>query len=306
MLKSSEDIALAFFESLIIEPKGINNYREVFFGGVEESFTSTYRCDEDSDVIHVNDFDDLGNSIKNQFSFKDFLENHLEREKKLSKTFIKLRASKILTQLKVDKTFFYYIENTLIELNQESNTIDYLSINTTVVEIMIFYHFRYNKYHTFCKEYLETLSVYQKITRSNKAIRSFKWREKNKKIEIEYLYNSLINANPPLINSSFETFYKAFTNQKLEENETIKWLCKSAKNKKVISKVSLVALLKKLFDEKYIVSDLNDFNKTVENLFCTPNGVHLKDIKGTKQEKFNNPSRIQEIQAILDGLSKIA
>jgi len=304
MLKSSEDIPLAFFEYLITTPSGVNEFRAVFFGGVEESFISTYRCDED--VVYINEKDKYDSAIKIKNSFKDFLENQLEREKKLSKNFIKLRASKILTQLKVDKTFFNYIENTLIELNQKSNTIDYLSINTTVVEIMVFYHFRYSKYHNFSKEYLDILSVYRKVSKKDITLLSFNWRDENKQKEIEYLYNSLVNAEPPFINASLQTFYKAFTNQKLEEDETIKWLCKSVKNKKIISQVSLVHLLNGLFSRGFITSDLNDFNKTVENIFSSPNGVKLKNIKVTKKETSKNPSRIQEIQVILDSLSKIA
>ncbi len=206
-------------------PNGVSKFRDVFFEGIEESFVSTYRCDEDSDVIHVNDRDDYDKLIKRKFDFKDFLEDHLVREKKLSKNFIKSRASKTLSQPSFDNTFFNYIENTLIELNKKSNTIGYLSINKTVIDIMEFYDSKYSRYHNFSKDYLDTLSIYRKITKSEKVTLSFNWREENKYKEIEYLYNSLIKARPPFINSSLGTFNKAFTYKKLEDDETIKWLC---------------------------------------------------------------------------------
>lgn len=306
MLKSSEDIAFAFFESLIIEHRGINDFKEVFFGGIEESFIATYRCDKNPDVIHVNDFDDYGNSIKDQFNFNEFLELRLVKEKNISKGYIKSRASKILSNTVQNTTFFNFTENILIDLNKRSNIMRHLSINDTIVDLMKFYYSGYSKYHNFSKEYLDILSVYRKVSKKDITLLSFNWRDENKQKEIEYLYNSLVNARPPFINASLQTFYKAFTNQKLEEDETIKWLCKSVKNKKIISQVSLVHLLNGLFSRGFITSDLNDFNKTVENIFSSPNGVKLKNIKVTKKETSKNPSRIQEIQAILDSLSKIA
>jgi hypothetical protein len=306
MLKSTEDNALAFFESLIINPNGVSILRDVFYNGVVESFINTYEDDTDFDIIHFTDTDDYGNSINRKSNFKHFLQDRLAIETRHSKEFIKIRASKVLSQTNFNSTFFSFIENTLIELNSKSKTIDYLEINNTIVDIMQFYYLHYNMYHNFSKEYLDTISVYRKTTKTDKAILAFKWKEKNKQKELEYLYNSLINANPPLINSSFETFYKAFTYRKLEKDESIKWLCKSSKNKKIISKVTLVALISNLYSANYIISDLNDFNKTIQNVFSMPNGVKLKNIKGTKSERSKNPSRIQEIKAILEGLSKIA
>ncbi len=135
---------------------------------------------------------------------------------------------------------------------------------------------------------------------------SFKWKAENYHKEIEFLYDSLINSKPPFISSSLKTFIKAFTHKHSEEGESIKWLCKNIKNEKQISKVSLVSLLDSLFRGGYIVSDLNYFNKTVKNIFCSPNGEKLKNIKVSKAEKSKNPSRIQEIRAIIDGLSNIA
>jgi len=307
MIKSSEDRALAFFEYLIISG-GISQFREVFFEEFEESYNSTYRSNKDSDVIYIKsrwNMDD--DSIKDkEHNFKDFLENSLVKEKKLSKHFIESRASKILSSTVYNSKFFNHIENTLIELNKKSKVIDYLSINNTIIELMKFYSKGYNKFHNFSKEYLDTLSVYREISKKEKITLSFDWKERTRQKELKYLYNSLINAEPPFINSSFETFYKAFTNQKLEDDETIKWLCIHVKNKKMISQNSLVVLLEALFNMGFIVSDLNDFNKTVENIFSNPNGVKLKNIKNTKQEDSRNPSRIQEIRTILDGLSEIA
>jgi len=306
MFKSSEDKSLAFFESLILTPNGINEFRDVFFRSIEEAFTSTSRSDEDVDVISVIEWDEYNNPITLHNSFKDFLKERLAREIKLSKGFIESRASKILSGINPNKIFFQFTESILIDLNKKSNTIDYLEVKVAVIDIMQFYYSKYHKYYTFSTEYLDTLSVYRKTTKKVKTTLSFNWRENNKRKEIEYLYNSLINSSPPFINSSLETFTKAFTYKKLEQDEAIKWLCKSVKNKKVTSKVTLVVLLESLFEKGCIISDLNDFNKTVENLFCLPNGVKLKDIKNTKQEKSKNPSRILEIQHILDGLSKIA
>ena len=306
MFKSSEDRVLAFFESLITSPNGVNEFRDVFLGIAQEAFTSTYRCDEDVDIIYVNDWDENNNPIAIKNSFKDFLKEHLIREMKLSKDLIESRASNILSGTNPETTFFQYTENTLIELNKKSNTIDYLVINSAVIDIMTFYYTKYSTYHVFSKEYLDTLSVYRKTTKKEKTTLSFNWKSENRHEEIEYLYNSLIDSRPPFISSSLETFKKAFTNKKLEEDETIKWLCKNVKNKKVISQFSLVVLLNALFSRGFIVSDLNDFNKTTENIFSSPNGVKLKNIKVTKKSKSKNPSRIQEIRAILDGLSKIA
>lgn len=306
MLKSTEDRALAFFESLLENPNKINEFRDVFLGGIKETFISTYRSDEDSDVIYGNDFDENNNPINIENNFNDFLKKHLIRETKRSKKLIKSRASKTLSQPSFNNTFFNYIENTLIDLNKKSNTINYLHINTAIVDVMNYYHTNYNRYHIFCTEYLDTISVYLKTTKKKKTTLSFKWKEENKHKEIEYLYDSLVKSNPPFINSSLETFMKAFTKKKLEEDETIKWLCKSVKNKKTISQNSLVVLLQALYDKKYILSDLNDFNKTTENVFSSPNGVKLRNIKITKKLKSKNPSRIQEIQTILDGLYKIA
>jgi len=305
MFMSSEDTALAFFESLISH-EGINEFRNVFIRGVEEAFISTFRCEEDVDVVYVNDWDENNNPVNIKNSFKDFLKTHLIKETKRSKEFIKSRAPKALSQPNFNSIFFNYIENTLIDLNKKSNTLDYLDINTAIVDIMTFYHAEYSKYHIFCEEYLDTLSVYRKTTKKEKNTLSFKWKDENQHKEIEYLYNSLIKSNPPFISSSLETFIKAFTNKKLEEDETIKWLCKSVKNKKTISKYSLVLLLQALYDKGFIVSDLNDFNKTTENVFSSPNAVKLRNIKNTKKEKSKTPSRIQEIQAILDGLYIIA
>jgi len=304
MIKSSEDRALAFFESLII-PDGISQFREGFFQEFEETYGSTYRSDKDFDVIYIkNSWNDSTKDIEH--NFKGFLEDNLVKEKKLSKHFIESRASKILSSTVYNSKFFNHIENTLIELNKKSKVIDYLLINKTIIELMKFYYKGYNKSHNFSKEYLDTLSVYREISKKEKITLSFDWKERTRQKELKYLYNSLINAEPPFINSSFETFYKAFTNQKLEDDETIKWLCIHVKNKKMISQNSLVVLLEALFNMGFIVSDLNDFNKTVENIFSNPNGVKLKNIKNTKQEDSRNPSRIQEIRTILDGLSEIA
>ncbi len=112
MLKSSEDSTLAFFESLILEPNGINNLREAFFGGIEESFITINRSDEDVDVIYVNDRDDYKSPIKVKHNFKDYLKSRLSKEEQLTKCYLKSRSSKILSSIKPNKTFFSFIENT--------------------------------------------------------------------------------------------------------------------------------------------------------------------------------------------------
>jgi len=304
MIKSSEDRALAFFESLII-PDGISQFREGFFQEFEETYGSTYRSDKDFDVIYIkNGWNDSTKDIEH--NFKGFLEDNLVKEKKLSKHFIESRASKILSSTVYNSKFFNHIENTLIELNKKSKVIDYLLINKTIIELMKFYYKGYNKSHNFSKEYLDTLSVYREISKKEKITLSFDWKETTKHKELKYLYNSLVDAEPPFINSSFETFYKAFTNQKLEEDEAIKWLCISVKDHKVISKGSLIFLLNQLFDGGYIISDRNDFNKVCFNLFRYPNGELLGNIKGSKKDLSKNPSRSKEILGIISSIGTIA
>jgi hypothetical protein len=65
MFKSFEDKSRAFFDSLILNP---NEFRDVFFRGIEEAFTTTFRSDEDEDedvdVINVIDRDESNGQIK--------------------------------------------------------------------------------------------------------------------------------------------------------------------------------------------------------------------------------------------------
>ena len=306
MLNSTEDRALAFFEDLVSDNEIIDVLKDAFTKVMEEStfFSSIDELGEN--IIYSFYFDEFNRPIYQVESFDLFLTRKLELEKKKSKNLIESQAAKILSNTGSQVTFFQYTENTLIELYKKSNNIDYLVINRAIVDIMTFYYTKFYKYHNFCKEYLDTLSIFRKATKKEKTTLSFSWRKEKKAKEIKYLYYSLIDSEPPFINTSLETFTKAFTNKKLEEDESIKWLCKNVKNKKTISQYSLVVLIMALYKKGYIVSDLNDFNKNIENIFSSPNGEKLRNIKNTKKSKSKNPSRIQEIQAILKGLYKIA
>lgn len=305
MLKPSEDRTLAFFESLILHPNGIEELKEDFFTGVKESFDSVNFENSDDDVIIAFDRDEYDNIVQVPIDFKDFLKKRLRTEKQIAKELIDSKSAKILSSTSLNSSFFSYTEATLMDLKNAANSLDYRKVYDTVVELISFFYSKYNKYHNFSREYLGTLSIYRKESKLNKVSLSFNWREQNKKKEIEFLYNKLIEAKPPFINSSLETFIKAFTDKPLEADEKIKWLCLSVKNKKKVSQVTLVELLKALFNNNYIISDLNDFNKTVVNIFCKPNGEKLKNIKVSKQEKSKNPSRSEEIQAILEELALI-
>ncbi|HPE84105.1 MAG TPA: hypothetical protein PLV43_10345 [Aequorivita sp.] len=305
MLIPSEDRTLAFFESLILNPKGIENLKESFITGIKESFASVNLKTSDDDVVIAYDRDEFDNIIEIPNDFKVFLKKRLKTEKQIAKEFIDSKSAKILSSNSLNSSFFAFTEATLIDLKNAANKLDYNNIYDTVLELISFFYSKYNKYHNFSRDYLETLSIYRKETKSNKISLSFNWREQNKKKEIKFLYNKLIEAKPPFINSSLETFIKAFTDKPLEVDEKIKWLCLSVKNKNKVSQVTLVELLKALFKNDYIISDFNDFNKTVVNIFCKPNGERLKNIKVSKQEKSKNPSRIQEIQAILKELATI-
>ncbi|WP_299393327.1 hypothetical protein [uncultured Gelidibacter sp.] len=306
MLKPSEDRTLAFFESLLLDENGIEELRDTFYGGVRETFTSTHIDKADNNIIYSIDRTEYDESIKIKNDFNDFLRRRLDEEKEIAKALISSKSAIILSSNQSNNTFFSFTENTLLDLKSNSNHSDYSIIHKVIVDLMEFLYSKYNRFHNFSKEYLETLSVYRKEIKKNHITLSFNWKESHKKKEIEFLYNKLMNAKPPFINSSLETFTKAFTDKPLENDEYIKWLCVSVKNKKVISQVTLVALLEELFKSGYIVSDYNDFNKSIENIFAKPNGVKLKGIKVTKKENSKNPSRMGEILDILQELKAIA
>ncbi|MEH6764109.1 MAG: hypothetical protein V7655_06390 [Aequorivita antarctica] len=306
MLESTEDNSLAFFKSLILAPESINRFREKYFLGIEEAGLTTHRSSDDKDIIVVhsrNDFDEL---TLIRYDFKDFLQKRLKKEEIISIEYIETRALKILSSVKFNREFFLFIENTLIELNHRANIINYKSITESVIRIMSFFYKRYHQYHRFSASYLDTLEVYEIKPKKSVKNFTFNWREKNKRLEIEFLYQNLISADPPFIASSKETFIKAFSNSILHEGEYIKWLCTSVKNHQVISKGSLIFMLHHLFDEGYIKSDKNDFNKTCINVFRYPNGEKLKNIKGSKKGISKNPSRSIEINDIISRLSSIA
>ena len=305
MLIPSEDRTLAFFESLILDPNNINELREGFFNGVKEAFLSTHYDNSDCNVIYAFDRDEYDEPIKVVNDFNDLLKRRLNNEIKIAKDLISSKSAKILSSGSTNKNFFLFTENTLIELKKKSNNSDYRIIHNAILDLMVFFS-KYGKYHNFSTEYLETLSVYRTKSTKTSFSLSFNWKKGNPKKEIEFLYNRLIEAKPPFINSSLETFIKAFTDKPLESDEYIKWLCVSVKNKNVISQVTLVILLEELFLLGYIVSDKNDFNKIVENIFSKPNGEKLKNIKVTKNEKSKNPSRISEIRDILQEIQSIA
>lgn len=308
MLIPSEDRTLAFFESLILDPNNINELREGFFNGVKEAFLSTHFDNSDCNVIYAFDRDEYDEPVKVVNDFNDFLKRTLNNEIKIAKALISSKSAKILSSGTTNKNFFLFTENTLIELKKKSNNSDYRIIHNAILDLMFFFS-KYDLYHNFSTEYLETLSVYRTKSKSTKTSLSlsFKWKEgNNRNQEIEFLHNQLISAKPPFINSSLETFKKAFSDRPLEDNEKIKWLCVSTKNNKVISQVTLVVLLDELSKLGYLVSDQNDFNKIVENIFTKPNGEKLKNIKVTKKEKSKNPSRISEIRDILQELQSIA
>lgn len=304
MLKPSEDRTLAFFESLM-SPNGIKELRDAFFNIIKESFISVNIEDSEADIITVFERDDYDNVVEIKNDFNDHLSSILIKEKVIAKELISSKSAKILSSNSVNSNFFLYTEATLLDLKNKSNNISYKIIHNTIIEIMFFVHSNYARYHNFSTEYLDTLSIYRKPSSVNKVNLTFTWKELNKKNEIQFLYKKLVEATPPFINSSLETFTKAFTNMPLEADEKIKWLCVSCKNKKIITKMTLVALIEGLFAGGYIVSDENDFNKTIENIFCKPNGVMLGNVKGTKKERSKNPTRILEIQAILQELSSI-
>lgn len=300
---STEDRTLAFFENILSKPTWIVDTRQNFYQNIESTFLNT-NIDVSKELITIVDYDENNESIFVKNYFLDKLTQLLNNERKISEELIKNKAAKNLSNSNPTDSFFKFTENTLIDLNKKSRKFIYPVLNETIVSIMLFFHNSYNKYYSFSGEYLDTLSIYNKIEKKRKLILSFNWKEENKLKELNFLYEKLSNSNPPLISASKETFIRAFSNQQLEKGECIKWLCKNVKNK-TISKASLVRFIDILFEKGFIVSDKNDFNKITQNIFCYSNGKNLKDIKGSKLIKSKNPSCMVELSVIIDNLAKI-
>lgn len=305
MLKSTEDNCLAFYKSLILPPESLNRFRETFLSGIEEAFLTTFRSSDDRDIIIANYRDDFDEPVIIKNDFKQFLQSRIYKEEKIAIENIQSRADIILSSIEFNSQFFLFTDKTLVELNHSANILNYKSITESIIRMMRFFYENYNSYHSFSKSFLNTLETNRTTFEEKENNFTFKWRDKNRRTEIDFLYESLINAEPPFIESSKETFFRAFTDNSLYENEYVKWLCTNVKNHNVISKASLIFMLNTLFDEGYLKSDKNDLNKICVNVFCYPNGELLDNIKGTKTTLSKNPSRSVEIIEIISKLGNI-
>jgi hypothetical protein len=89
--------------------------------------------------------------------------------------------------------------------------------------------------------------------------------DEDQKEKIEILYNLLIEY-PPIIDCPKEDFIKLFSN--IECSSGIKWLVKGSKNKKEISKPSLVNFLRTLSDKGHIDKSYYSYeNQMIINVF---------------------------------------
>ena len=149
------------------------------------------------------------------------------------------------------------------------------------------------------QEHINELKDYAlNITVQDKKKNAFNWNSDNVN-EIKTLYNSL--KNNYLIECSEQTFVKAFTNQKLDTDEYIKWLDRG--RSKQVNKQSLIFLLKKLYNSKVEYPGMDE-NKLIEYIFRDYSGNQIKNIKISKSNTNTTATNgiYGKIKTIVDSL----
>ena len=284
----------------------INNFDDF----IENDFYENYRkqlniinIDKENGIISHFEIDDDNNHIVFQETLQKFLKKKITTELKLSKKLIADNYRKLISG---GNSFDVYLEQNskdLIAIYSFSKNIKNIDLSGYLQSFICDFYNNFKLKVNFPKELTNIVSNKKSASKTKEInILSFKWNP-NKTDKIELLYNKLANALPPFIDTDFEIFKKGFTGQELESSEGIKWICLQSKNKKEIAKKTLVCLIDLLHDAHLIISDKNDFNKIIENIFLNPQGIKLSNIKGSRAEKSINPTRIKEIQVIVNSLS---
>lgn len=128
-------------------------------------------------------------------------------------------------------------------------------------------------------------------------------KNEDERIEkIEKLYSLLIES-PAMIECTFEEFKNAFTNKPI--NTGIKWLVKSQKNSKIISKPSLIYFLNQLADNNHLNKEYySSGNKHIIDLFRGEDGSKIGShrLSNSRYNLNKNPSLKDRIDEIISSL----
>ncbi len=120
--------------------------------------------------------------------------------------------------------------------------------------------------------------------------------------KIEKLYSLLIKS-PAMIECTFEEFQNAFTNRPI--NTGIKWLVRSQKNSKSISKPSLIYFLNQLADNNHLNKEYHSFkNKYIIKVFREEDGskIDSKRLSSAMYQMSETPTFKDRIDEIISSL----
>jgi hypothetical protein len=284
----------------------INNFNDY----VEKDFYLNYEkqlncnhIDKEKGIIYHSDTDDENNIIFYQEKLEDFLNNKIIIEIQKSKILVGDNYRTLIAKGNNPENYLFQTSADLVNLYFLSKNFKVFDLTINLHSLIIDYYNNFKSIVNLPKELIQIVTNKKSLLGKEKdTILSFKWNA-NKLTKLSLLYKALTNASPPFIEVKEDVFTKSFTGQRLEFGEGVKWVCKQAKNKDIIAKKTLVCLIDLLYDADFIKSDKNDFNKIIENIFLTPLGQKLTNIKGSRAQNSQSTTRINEIQAIVNSLT---
>lgn len=283
----------------------LNNFNDYIEKDFYTNYENQLNCnliDKENGIIYHSITDDENNHLLCQENLDDFLNNKIVVEIEKSKILIADNYRVLISTGKNPDNYLFQTSNDLVNLYL-------LSINLKRFDLTIKLHIFIVDYCNNFRSIFDIPRVLNDIAKdkttigfAQNSILSFSWNPKNED-KIKLLYDGLINAMPPFIECDFEIFNKGFTGKELDSNEGIKWICKQSRNKNQVAIYTLVCLINLLYDKGFIKSDKNDFNKIVQNVFLNPLGKKISNIKVSKASNSLNPTRINEIQEIVNRLT---
>lgn len=139
---------------------------------------------------------------------------------------------------------------------------------------------------------------------ASSGVKAFSWVEQKPSSPIgaiEVLYNRLVSASPPIIDTSLANFRAAFSGENLLTPLGIRWLIRGRNGE--TSKPSLLHFIHCLFTAGKILDDTGPYcNQQINMIFIDADGRPFKNIRQSKNGAGSNPVRAKEIKRIIDNL----